>query len=476
MEEINAMKVLICGAGLVAAELLKRLGKNWQVTLIDKDKTKTGLCLQGCDMVVKTMFEDASSPVTLDQAGLTGQDYVLALTDRDEVNLAVVRRAREAGVAQVLALVHASTRVDEFESLGARVVLVGSLPARHIYHYLEDPRVAVTPLATGRGEVLEVDTSAFFRMIGKPAVSVRGEGWKLAALFRQGRFLLPEYDTRVEAGDRMIIVGEAGSFQPVCSLLECDSPHFPLAYGRGVLVALLPGSESQNAVLDEALYLSRYTKVSHMDVVCAEDQCSVEKRIKEFSHVYEAHPEMDTDAMLRRVREKVEEGSIGCVVVPPFETALWNRLLKPPLVGLAHSLGCPVLISRGSEPYSRILVPFNNNPVAELTLELALDFAKQVQAAVSVVIVEEEDFVHGEDWSPSSEGMSKRIKEIAHVHKVKLNVMVRKGNPVKEITAISAEYDLLVVGSSTDQKDLFFPHVGEMLTRSASCSVLVITS
>jgi nucleotide-binding universal stress UspA family protein len=135
-----------------------------------------------------------------------------------------------------------------------------------------------------------------------------------------------------------------------------------------------------------------------------------------------------------------------------------------------------VLISRGSEPYSRILVPFNNNPVAELTLELALDFAKQVQAAVSVVIVEEEDFVHGEDWSPSSEVMSKRIKEIAHVHKVKLNVMVRKGNPVKEITAISAEYDLLVVGSSTDQKDLFFPHVGEMLTRSASCSVLVITS
>ncbi|UZP68233.1 NAD-binding protein [Desulfovibrio mangrovi] len=470
------MKVLICGAGLVTAELLKRLGKKWQVTLVEKDQAKTGLCLQGCDMVVKTLFEDASSPLALEAAGIAEQEYVLALTDRDDVNLAVVRLAREAGVAHVLALVHASSRVDVFETLGARVVQVGSLPARHIYHYLEDPRIAVTPLATGRGEVLEIDTSVYFRMIGKPALSIRGEGWRLAALFRNGKFQLPEFGTRVEAGDRMVIVGDAGSFQPVCSLLECDSPHFPLAYGRGVLVALIPDCETQDAVLDEALYVARYTKVSHMSVVCTEDLCNVEKRIKELSHVFEKHPEMNTEGVLRRVREVVEEGSVGCVVVPPFETALWNRLLKPPLVGLAHSLGCPVLFSRGSEPYSKILVPFNNNPVAELTLELALDFAKQVQADVTVIIVEEEDFVHGEDWMLSAEDMTTRIKEISHVHKVKIDVMVCKGNPVKEVISVAKGYDLLVVSSSTDHKDLFFPHVGEMLTAGVSCSVLVVTS
>lgn len=470
------MHVLICGAGLVTTELLKRLGTTWRVTLVEKDRTKTSACLNRCDMVVRTIYEDASSTVVLDEAEIGKQDYVLALTDRDVVNLAVVRHARQCGVIHVLALVHDPALVEEMETLGARVVLVGSLPARHIYQYLEDPRIAVTPLTTGQGEVLEVDTSVYFRMIGRHALSIRGEGWRLAAVFRQGNFLLPDYGTRIEIGDRMVIVGQAGSFQPVCSLVECNSPHFPLAYGRGVLVGLLSGSVEQDTVLDEALYLAKYTKVSHIEVVCAEDHCDVEKKIKEYSHVFDIQLDSNADDLLRRIAMRVQEGSIGCVVIPPFESALWNRLLKPPMVGLAHSLGCPVLISRGSEPYRRIIVPYHSNAIAELTLEVSIDFAKQVQAELSVIIVEEEDFVHGDDWKISPEDLTKRVEEISHIHKIKLEIIHRKGNPVKEITAVAKEYDLLIVGSSTDRKGLFFPHVGELLTETVSCSVLVVTS
>ncbi|MDC7217409.1 MAG: universal stress protein [Spirochaetales bacterium] len=280
----------------------------------------------------------------------------------------------------------------------------------------------------------------------------------------------------IESGDRLIIVGETDSFRPVCTLLECDSPHFPLAYGRGVLVAMLPGEYTQQELLDEALYLTRQTTVSHVEVVCAEDHCDLRSKIQDYSHVYDMQVDSGSEALLRRVARRVDEASIGCVVVPPFQPALINRMLRPPLVGLAHTVGCPVLVARNSAPYKRILVPFHKNPVGELTLEVALDFAKQVGAEVTVIIVEEEEFIHGEEWTPDPEALTRRVREIAHTHKVKLDVVVRSGNPVKEIMAESESFDLLVVASSTDRKGLFFPHVGEMLTEGAACSVLVVTS
>ncbi len=470
------MQVMICGAGLVTGELLKRLGTSWRVTLIEKDQAKSKLCMHGCDMVVRTIFEDASSAVVLDEANIAAQDYVLALTDRDAVNLEVVRIARDRGVPHILALVHDPLKVEAFEALEVRVVLVGSLPARHIYHFLEDPRVSVTPLVAGQGEVLEVDSAVYFRMIGRPAGNVRGDGWRLSALVRKGEFLLADPSLRIEAGDRMIIVGKSGSFQPVCSLLECNSPHFPLAYGRGVLVGLLPGTVPQASVLDEALYLAKYTKVSHVEVVCAEDNCNIERKIREYSNVFDMQVDSDTDHLLRRITDRVEQGSVGCVVVPPFESSMLSRMFRPRLVGLAHAVGCPLLVARGSGPYRRVLVPYHRNSVAELTLEVAIDFTKQVGAELSVIIVEEEDFVHGEDWKVDPETLHARVLEIGHTHKIKMDVLHRRGNPVREITEAAAEFDLLVVGSSTDRKGLFFPHVGELLTEGVASSVLVVTS
>lgn len=470
------MQLLICGAGLVTREVLKRLGNTWTLTLVDKDPANTEKCLESIEGDVRLVHEDASSAVVLEKAGITEHEYVLALTDRDDVNLEITRIARDRGVPYVMSLVHDPALAKEFEALGARVIMGGVLSARHIYHYLEDPRLSVTPLTAGQGEVLEVDTSVFFRMIGKPASAVRGEGWRLAGIFRHGELLLPEPYTRIEAADKLIIVGETDSFNPVCSLLECSSPHFPLAYGRGVLVGMLPGEHGQEALMEEALYVARQTKVAHVEVICAEDQCDIRKRLEEYSHVFDLQVNSGQEALLRRITRRAEEASIGCVVVPPFQPALINRMLRPPLVGLAHSVGCPVLVARNSAPYARILVPFHKNDVAELTLEVALDFAKQVMADVTVIIVEEEDFVHGEEGAPDTQFLKHRVQEIAHAHKVKLEIVVRSGNPVRQILETAAEHDLLVVASSTDRKGLFFPHVGEVLTEEAPCSVLVVTS
>lgn len=98
------MKILICAAGRITDELLKRIGENWQITLIDKTADKLAPFSNRFPSVVRLLAEDASSPVVLENAGLSEQDCVLALTNEDPVKLAIVRFAKEADVKNVLSM------------------------------------------------------------------------------------------------------------------------------------------------------------------------------------------------------------------------------------------------------------------------------------------------------------------------------------------------------------------------------------
>jgi Trk K+ transport system NAD-binding subunit len=63
------MKIIICGAGRIADELLKRVGTHWEITVIDKDETKLAPFSRRFDNVSPLMAEDASSRWFLKRPG-----------------------------------------------------------------------------------------------------------------------------------------------------------------------------------------------------------------------------------------------------------------------------------------------------------------------------------------------------------------------------------------------------------------------
>ena len=143
-------------------------------------------------------------------------------------------------------------------------------------------------------------------------------------------------------------------------------------------------------------------------------------------------------------------------------------------VSLAHDISRPLLISKGTPPYERILVPFSGTPMSELALEIAVDFANQVGGKVSIAVIEQPDFLTGDDADGWKERLLARIKELSHVHKTSFDIRERRGNPVREVTALTAEADLLVLGSTNRDRGLFTPNVGDKLAREAQCSVLIV--
>ncbi len=474
------MRILICGAGRITRELLRRLGEGWEVSLIDTRREQLDRTAPLFPNIAATYEADASSKVVLNKASVRDMDYVLALTSDDEVNLAVAELAQAAGVEHVSALVYDDSTHTRFQEMGVHVIQGPGLIAQNLSHYLQDPRLHVQPLISGAGSVYEVDASQHFRAVGKRAAYFNTQTGRLVALFRKGRLVFPKPKTPVKSGDKLVLVGDPDMFEPVCRMLECGDPHFPLAYGQGMLLAMgdrPPEDRSAyNPLLEEGLYLARNTKVQRVVILCPEEECGIEPALKDWPQEVQVETRPAGREVETRMRELCAEGNYGLVVMPPPQPSVFKTLFRAPLVDLARILDTPLLITRTTFAYDSILVPFNGTAMSELALEVGVDLSRQLGGAVRVAVVEEPEFLSGEDEAQTVDTLLARIRELSHVHKTEFEVIRREGNPVREITALSRDHGLMVIGSTTRDTGFFTPNVGDHLARKAECSVLLLAS
>jgi len=468
------MKALICGAGSITRELLKRLGDGWSVTLIDKSEEKLEKAVAVASDVVSIHAEDASSPVVLDKAGLTGFDYLLALTDDDQVNAAAARFAVEKGVPHVLSLLRGGDGRKGLTAMGVHVIHSSDLVASKLFHYLQDPRIRVTPLSSGPGTLMEINASDEMRIIGKPASYFDEADARLVGVFRDDALLFPSSSLRIKADDRLLILGRTSVYDSVCGLLQCGSPHFPLAYGSGLLI-VISGEKTDRTppILGESLYFAQNSHIRTATVLKTGD-ADIDDMLSVWPQDMEMSVKTAEGATFEAVRRACGEGDFGLVAMTPPESSILKSLTGQTLAGLARELDRPLLVARGTMPYKRLLVPFSASAMSELAVEIAVDLARQTDAEIALAVIEEPEFIGGED--SSKEAVMSRVRELSRIHKTRFAEVLKQGNPVKELAALSAGYDLMVVGSSNQGKGILAPNVGESLVRRAQCSVLLTAS
>ncbi|MEW5774854.1 MAG: NAD-binding protein [Thermodesulfobacteriota bacterium] len=467
--------LLLAGAGRMGREVLKRLAEGWRVTLVDTSDDALKRAAGVFPGVTVVVSGDASSPVVLDKAGLAGHDYVLALTGDDQVNLAVSSFAREQGVPHVVSVVRDMDLLPAYEGLGVQAVRASAIVARELHQRFTNPGIRISPLAQGEAAVYEVDAADHFRVVGKRAAAFAEPGQRLVALLRSGRLLYPEPDTLIQTDDRLVILGRADTFQRFCDILECGQPHFPLAYGHGLLLAL-PGEDEAalSRLLEKARYLVRNTQVKTVVALCPEALCDLPAAAGEWPEGVDLRFKKLDGNLPQRIRELAAGGEFGLVVMPPPGPGRPWGLGKPVAASLAANLERPLLVSRFTLPYERILVAFDNSSLAELALDIAVDLARQLGSSVSAAVVEEPAFLSGEAEEKAAQRAAERVRELAHIHKTRIELIQRRGNPVREISALSSNYDLLMVGADNPSGGLLTPNQAEELARRAACSVLLI--
>ncbi|GIX35004.1 MAG: Trk system potassium transport protein TrkA [Lysobacteraceae bacterium] len=226
------MKIIILGAGQVGSSVAAALvSENNDITVVDLDKAKLKELSERLD--IRTVHGHASLPSVLGHAGAEDAELIIALTSSDEVNLIAcemadivyktptkIARLREAEYLQHPELM-AKTRAAVDVPISPE-----GLVCRHIQRLIEYPgALQVLDFAEGRAQLVAVRAVPGGALVGHEIRDLRSHlpesvDARVAAIFREGRPIIPEASTRIEAGDEVFFLADRADIRTVMSELR----------------------------------------------------------------------------------------------------------------------------------------------------------------------------------------------------------------------------------------------------------------
>ena len=219
------MKVLILGAGQVgrtAAYHLAREPDN-EVTVIDSNESVLRELQSRID--VRTVAGNASYPQILEAAGIADADIIIALTSSDEVNMVACEIANAlyrtpTKIARIRAPEYTSQ--EKLFADGALAVDVWISPEQLVTEYIErlihNPgALQIVDFADGRVRLVGMLARKGGLLVGQQLRTLKDHmpnaDARVAAIYRNSRFIEPDGETVVEEGDEIFFVAARDHIQ-----------------------------------------------------------------------------------------------------------------------------------------------------------------------------------------------------------------------------------------------------------------------
>jgi Trk K+ transport system NAD-binding subunit len=469
------MKAIVLGAGDLTIRLLEQLTRRWDVVLVDSDRGRLARAAQAGPVEVVL----ASAPLlqSLERAGLAGAAVLLAASGDDEMNLEACRLAAEYHVPSV-AVAADPESLEDYRRVGARAVSADRLAARRLVSALEPQRILSAGLAGELAEVVDIRVASRSPVCGRPLRSIDLRGWLVVGVLRDDRLEVPHGDTVLRSGDVVTLVGEEATHQQVMAAFTSGIPRFPTEFGPRVAVALDSEADLVGPVA-EAAHLAAHSAAEGLTIVhrrreeressprLVEETCATVTGLSVTTLSVEGDPR-------RALLQGLPAAEAGVLVVPaPDGTGNRWRWEVTRLVGAAVHLRLPILVSRHSLPYRRVLVPARDTVAARAAAEVAIDIAAYVGSHLVGLAVIPPIFIAADNARDQAIRAAGRLQMEAAAHGVEVRREIRQGNEVRLFTDACEEHTLVVLGVRRRPR-VFAPGITAHLVRRLSSSVLVV--
>ncbi len=443
------MKVIIVGAHGEAKELINRVSSGWSISVIDLDQEK--LRNFTTNRQIDKIQGDATSSLVLKKAGLDEATAIVTLTLSDEVNLEILKIAKQNDILRLSSIINDSSHIDKFKELDVELVEPDILLARRFEHILEPRRVVSQAFAGGRAEALEIEISSDSPVRGKKLREIGSDYYIVGALLRKGKVIIPHGDTEIETGDLVTIVLQSGAFSNVINLFSGSESRFPLEFGKDIVVVL--DNEKNLKNLSESEFFIRNTKATSLKLITKEDLFdnnleSTEETLKAVLKDQEFDITYKNKISNKDLENFINENSIGTIFYP-VEDSISKSKIKS-LISIANKSKIPVLFSRSTYPYKTIGLLINDNFDENSSNAIAFDLSSTMSAKLVGVIINQPTFLQSDGEQKVSDIVQK-LQDLALSHEVQLDFENFEGNEAKIFTDQTSSYDLSIIGSNSSQ-------------------------
>jgi trk system potassium uptake protein TrkA len=257
------MKILILGAGQVGSSAAYHLSREEanEVTVVDMRPDVLRELQDRLD--IRTVVGHAAHPDVLDRAGANDADIVVALTDTDETNMVACQVAyttfhTPTKIARIRAAEYMSA--NKLFTQDAIPIDVRISPEQLVCEYIEQlilyPGASqVLDFADGRVRLVGAMADRDGLLVGQRIATLKDHipntEMRIAAIYRQGKAMLPDGDTVIQEGDEVFFIADRKDIRVFMSemrRLEDPVRRVVIAGGGNIGVRLALALEQTNQV------------------------------------------------------------------------------------------------------------------------------------------------------------------------------------------------------------------------------------
>ncbi|HFD14254.1 MAG TPA: hypothetical protein ENJ34_03020 [Epsilonproteobacteria bacterium] len=307
------------------------------------------------------------------------------------------------------------------------IVHSSELLAAHLYDQLPNVPLVAQNVGLGRGEIMEVHvpfgSSYAYRHIG----SILQRKWKIAAVYRDEKQILPTNATMIRPNDTLLILGKPMVLDGVYKTINKRMGLFPEPFGKDIYLILDFRHDKKNALkyLKESLYLLEKLEDKSLVVriLYPNDFALLEKLKTYESETVTISISYLNEDICTLIEYDIHEYNIGLVMnsVAAFEAdKLKDTLYK--LKKLVYIYGDKAL-----EEIETTLVLMSENEKMESISSTAFDISETLGLGLTLG-----------DFDPEGDFESKKMivehyETLTHIFNMEMNLEQKVANPIREL-------------------------------------------
>ncbi|WP_309495136.1 TrkA C-terminal domain-containing protein [Sulfurovum sp.] len=308
------------------------------------------------------------------------------------------------------------------------IVHSDQLIAAHLYDQLPNVPLVAQNVGLGKGEIMEVHvpfgSSYAYRHIG----SILQHQWKIAALYRNEKQILPTNATMIRPNDTLLILGKPIVLDGVYKTINKRIGLFPEPFGKNIYLILDFKHDKKDAVLylKQSIYLIE--KLEDKDLFVRIMHPNNFKLIDELKALESEHVTISIAYEDKNVKSIVEndihEFNIGLIMnsIPTFESDDLKETLYN-LKKLVFLFGDKLLYNIKSS-----VILMSENEKMESISSTAFDISETLGLGLTLG-----------DFDPEGDFESKKMiiehyETLTHIFNMDMNIEQKVANPIRELS------------------------------------------
>jgi len=171
---------------------------------------------------------------------------IIALKNSLDVEISIKNIRSVKSQLRIIALDYWGLEFDDQNIVG---VNTNELLSSRLLDYLPNVPVIAQNVGTGEGEIMEVlvpfGSSFVYRHVG----ALEQNNWKIVAMYRNQRLILPSPKRMIQPNDLLVLVGEPSVLKTVYRAIKRELGQFPAPYGNNLYLYIDMAIEDENDLL-----------------------------------------------------------------------------------------------------------------------------------------------------------------------------------------------------------------------------------